>query len=146
MSSHVDDEIQRRIAHARAEEERKRLERAEFAAARTAGLAKRNARRLYNQRQNRSGTSVKTYRLHNCQDRHTSWLDFARCIWPRAEVDGDGPYAAVDCWARSITLYASLDQAQNRKRSLDHDGCPTDCRGRHRVVALDPGPESGAAA
>jgi len=48
MSSHVEDEIQRRIARVRAEAERKRQERAEFAAARTAGLGYRHSARLRN--------------------------------------------------------------------------------------------------
>ncbi|MFF4836583.1 hypothetical protein [Streptomyces sp. NPDC001315] len=48
MTSHVERAIAERIARVRAEEERKRLEREEQARRRAAGLAKRNARRLYN--------------------------------------------------------------------------------------------------
>lgn len=48
MSSHVEQQIQARIARVRAEEERKRQQREELAARRAAGLAKRNARKLYN--------------------------------------------------------------------------------------------------
>ena len=46
MTSHVENEIQRRIARARAEEERKRKQREELAAARQAGLARRHAQKL----------------------------------------------------------------------------------------------------
>ncbi|MEU5633535.1 hypothetical protein ACH47C_26945 [Streptomyces rishiriensis] len=49
MSSHVEQAIAARIARVRAEEERKRAERAEFAAARTAGLARRHAQKLHHQ-------------------------------------------------------------------------------------------------
>lgn len=46
MTSHVEQQIQARIARVRAEEERKRLEREELARRRTAGLAKRHAQKL----------------------------------------------------------------------------------------------------
>jgi hypothetical protein len=46
MTSHVDRAIAERIARVRAEAERKRQERAELAARRTAGLAKRHAAKL----------------------------------------------------------------------------------------------------
>lgn len=46
MTSHVDAAVRARIARVRAEEERKRREREEFAARRTAGLAKRHATKL----------------------------------------------------------------------------------------------------
>lgn len=46
--SHVENEVTARIARVRAEAERKRQEREELARRRAAGLAKRNARRLYN--------------------------------------------------------------------------------------------------
>lgn len=48
MTSHVEQQIAERIARVRAEEERKRQEREELARRRAAGVAKRNARRLYN--------------------------------------------------------------------------------------------------
>lgn len=48
MTSHVDRAIAERIARVRAEEERKREEREERARRRAAGVAKRNARRLFN--------------------------------------------------------------------------------------------------
>ncbi|MFI6856506.1 hypothetical protein [Streptomyces sp. NPDC050416] len=46
MSSHVENEIQARIARVRAEAERKRQEREELARRRAAGLAKRHAQKL----------------------------------------------------------------------------------------------------
>ncbi|KAB1149240.1 hypothetical protein F7R91_05635 [Streptomyces luteolifulvus] len=46
MTSHVEQQIQERIARVRAEEERKRKEREELAAARTKGLARRHAQKL----------------------------------------------------------------------------------------------------
>lgn len=46
MPSHVEAEIERRIARARLEEERKRREREEFAAARAKGLTQRHAQKL----------------------------------------------------------------------------------------------------
>ena len=46
MTSHVENEIQARIDRVRAEAERKQRERAEFAAARAAGVARRNAAKL----------------------------------------------------------------------------------------------------
>jgi hypothetical protein len=46
VSSHVENEIERRIARVRAEAERKRQERAELAARRAAGLARRHAAKL----------------------------------------------------------------------------------------------------
>ncbi|AZQ35941.1 hypothetical protein EJ357_22690 [Streptomyces cyaneochromogenes] len=46
MTSHVEQQIQARIARAKAEAERKRQQREELAAARTAGLAKRHAAKL----------------------------------------------------------------------------------------------------
>lgn len=48
MTSHVEQQIQARIARVRAEAERKRIEREERARRRAAGVAKRNARKLYN--------------------------------------------------------------------------------------------------
>ncbi|MFD9651732.1 hypothetical protein [Streptomyces mirabilis] len=50
MTSHVEQQIQARIARVRAEQERKRQQRAELAAARTAGLARRHAQKLRNLR------------------------------------------------------------------------------------------------
>lgn len=49
MSSHVENEIQARIARVRAEGERRRQQREELAAARTAGVARRHAQKLYRQ-------------------------------------------------------------------------------------------------
>jgi hypothetical protein len=46
VSSHVEQQIAARIARARAEEERKRQQREELAAARQAGLARRHAQKL----------------------------------------------------------------------------------------------------
>lgn len=46
MTSHVEAEIERRIAQARREVERKRQQREELARRRTAGLAKRHATKL----------------------------------------------------------------------------------------------------
>ncbi|WP_405585329.1 hypothetical protein [Streptomyces sp. NBC_01092] len=46
MTSHIENEIQQRIARVRAEAERKRQERQELARRRAAGLAKRHARKL----------------------------------------------------------------------------------------------------
>lgn len=48
MTSHVEQQIAARLAKARAEEDRKRKQREELARRRAAGVAKRNARRLYN--------------------------------------------------------------------------------------------------
>ena len=48
MTSHIDAAIQARIARVRAEEERKRKQREDQARRRAAGIAKRNARKLYN--------------------------------------------------------------------------------------------------
>ncbi|WP_329340705.1 hypothetical protein OG252_33175 [Streptomyces sp. NBC_01352] len=48
MTSHVEAEIQARIARVRAEEERKRKQREELARRRKAGVAARNARKLFN--------------------------------------------------------------------------------------------------
>ncbi|WP_328845465.1 hypothetical protein [Streptomyces sp. NBC_00258] len=46
MTSHVEQQIQERIARVRAEEERKRRQREELARRRTAGLARRHAAKL----------------------------------------------------------------------------------------------------
>lgn len=46
MTSHVEQQIQERIARVRAEAERKRQQREELARRRTAGLAKRHAQKL----------------------------------------------------------------------------------------------------
>lgn len=147
MSSHVEEEIQRRIARARAEEERKRREREELAAARTVGVTRRHAAKLRRQGQtSRDDFGVRVYRRHNCEAVHTTWTDFARCVWPDAEVAGNGPYAAVACAARTVTLYAALPPALASKRGLDRDGCGPNCRGRHQVIALDPGPRNAGAA
>lgn len=148
MTSHVEEQIQQRIARARAEEERKRREREELAAARTAGIARRHAAKLNRQGQTpRDGFGVRVYRRHNCQAAHATWADFAQCVWPAAEIAGNGPYAAVSCSARTVTLYTALPPALASKRGLDRDGCGPDCRRRHQVIALDPGPrQSGAVA
>ncbi|MFJ5155759.1 hypothetical protein ACIQCF_30145 [Streptomyces sp. NPDC088353] len=84
---------------------------------------------------------MKIYRRHNCSDRHTTWLDLARCIWPHATIDGDDRYGAVACGARTVTLYATPAQAQARKRGYDRDGCRPTCHQHHNVVALDPNAE-----
>ncbi|MFF2933541.1 hypothetical protein [Streptomyces mirabilis] len=148
MTSHVENEIQARIARVRAEAERKRQERAELAAARTGGLARRNARRLRYQGQTpKEGFGVKVYRRHNCEAIHGSWAEFASCVWPAAEVTGNGPFAALGCGARTVTLYPVLAVALARKRAHDRDGCAPNCARRHQVIALDPGPQrTGAAA
>ncbi|MEU8688841.1 hypothetical protein [Streptomyces sp. NPDC048665] len=148
MSSHVENEIQARIARVRAEEERKRQQRAELAAARTAGLTKRHVQRLRNQGQTpRDGFGVRVDRRHNCEAVHATWADFAQCVWPAAEIAGNGPYAAVSCAARTVTLYSALPPALASRRGLDRDSCGPDCTSRHLVVALNPGPDgSGAAA
>lgn len=49
MSSHVEDQIRARIARVRAEQERKRQQREELAAARARGVARRHAARLKRQ-------------------------------------------------------------------------------------------------
>lgn len=147
MTSHIEQQIQARIARVRAEEERKRLEREELAAARTVGVARRHAQRLRNQGQNAvSGFGVKVYRRHNCDAVHATWTDFARCVWPAAEVTGNGAYAAVSCAASAVTLYGVLAVALAHKRGLDRDGCGPTCQRRHQVIALDPGPRTGTAA
>lgn len=46
MTSHAENEIQRRIARVRAEQERKRQEREQLAARRAVGLARRHAQKL----------------------------------------------------------------------------------------------------
>lgn len=148
MTSHVEAEVQRRIEAARRREAEQKRQREELAAARTAGLARRNARRLRNQVQApKDGFGVRVYRRHNCQAVHDTWASLAQCVWPAAEVAGDGPFAAVSCSARTVTLSGVLAVALARKRVHDRDSCGPDCTRRHQVVALDPGPEpSGAAA
>ncbi|MDU8998197.1 hypothetical protein [Streptomyces mirabilis] len=148
MTSHVEQAVAERIAAARRKAEEKKRIREELAAARTAGLARRNARRLRNQGQTpKEGFGVRVYRKHRCEAVHSSWSEFAACVWPAAEVAGDGPYAAVSCAARTVTLYGVLAVALARKRAHDRDGCGPDCARRHQVIALDPGPErTGAAA
>ncbi|MFF4823134.1 hypothetical protein ACFY20_08865 [Streptomyces sp. NPDC001312] len=84
---------------------------------------------------------MKVYRRHNCQTRHTTWPDLARCIWPHATIDGDGRYGAVACGARAVTLYATPELAQARKHGFDRDGCRPKCHRHHNVVALDPDAE-----
>lgn len=56
MPSHVEEQVQARIAAARRRAEERQQQRAELAAARTAGLAQRHAQRLRNQ-VNRGDTS-----------------------------------------------------------------------------------------
>ncbi|MFJ5155756.1 hypothetical protein ACIQCF_30130 [Streptomyces sp. NPDC088353] len=139
MSSHIENEIQARIARVRAEAERKRQERAELAAARTAGLARRHAQRLRNQTHtSEEDAPVKIYRRHNCQARHTTWADLAACIWPAAAISGDGPYAVLACRTQAVALYTGSAQATARKRTSDRDGCTPGCIRRHQVVLLDP--------
>ncbi|MFI2202655.1 hypothetical protein ACH47Z_18120 [Streptomyces sp. NPDC020192] len=58
MSSYVEQQIAARIARARAEEERKRRERAELAAARAAGLERRHAQKLARLAENNEGTPM----------------------------------------------------------------------------------------
>lgn len=48
MTSHVEQQVAARIAAAKRKAEERQRRRAELAAARKAGLAKRNARRLFN--------------------------------------------------------------------------------------------------
>ncbi|MFF3912668.1 hypothetical protein ACFYZB_04155 [Streptomyces sp. NPDC001852] len=144
----VDDVIAERIEAARRKAEDAKRRRAELAAARTAGVARRHTAKLNRQGQTpSSGFGVRVYRRHNCQAVHATWADFAQCIWPAAETAGNGPYAAVACAARTVTLYSALPTALASKRGLDRDSCGPDCANRHLVVALNPGPDgSGAAA
>ncbi|MER6351242.1 hypothetical protein ABT186_05170 [Streptomyces sp. NPDC001634] len=146
MTSHVEQAVAARIQVAKRRTEDMRRQRAELAAARKAGVARRHASKLY--RQASAGDApVKTYRRHNCSSSHGSWPDLAACVWPMARIDGDGPFAALACRAQAVTLYPVLDQAQGRRRAHDRDGCGPDCRRAHQLIALDPGPEqSGAAA
>lgn len=57
MTSHVEQQIAARIARVRAEEERKRKQREELAAARAAGVARRHAQKLYRQAHAQSQTT-----------------------------------------------------------------------------------------
>lgn len=79
---------------------------------------------------------MKIYRKHNCADRHTSWPSLAACIWPRATITGDGPFASTTCGARVVTLYEAQRQAEARKASLDCDSCRPGCHQHHYVVTI----------
>jgi hypothetical protein len=80
---------------------------------------------------------MKHYRWHPCEDRHTTWQDLGRCIWAHGHVTGDGPYATATCGARVVVLYATVDQARARKRSLDREGCRAKCYRRHYVILIE---------
>lgn len=79
---------------------------------------------------------MKIYRFHRCEDQHPAWADLAACIWSHAAIDGDGRYGAVACGAHTVTLYATIDQAQAHTHGYDRDGCRPGCYGRHTVADL----------
>ncbi|MFF4839270.1 hypothetical protein ACFY2G_04305 [Streptomyces collinus] len=58
MVSHIEQQIQARIARVRAEQEQRRQQREELARRRTAGVAKRHAAKLFRLAQQRSDTAV----------------------------------------------------------------------------------------
>jgi hypothetical protein len=59
------------------------------------------------------------------------WGD--KAIW----IDGDGRYALLAyCRVLSISLWKTLEAAQNGKQEIDRLGCVDRCENRHEIVDL----------
>lgn len=82
---------------------------------------------------------MKTYRRHNCDRAHTTWNDFAQCVWPHAAwVQGEGQYATVTrCDTTTVVLKRTPEEARATKQAIDRDGCGTGCTRRHALVLID---------
>ena len=84
-----------------------------------------------------SVTEVKVYRRHNCERSHRTYSALARCMWPSADVSGEGPYATVaSCRVRTVHLHATEAEAAAAKQRIDDSGCCGACIRRHEIVAL----------
>lgn len=71
--------------------------------------------------------------------RRKGYKGTARRVWPRAIwVHGQGPYAVVAyCKQTTVTLHASLEDAQASRGFIDRTGCGHRCHRAHRVIDLD---------
>lgn len=101
MSSHVENEIQARVARVRAEAERKRQEREELAEARSAGVARRHAAKLRHLSQNSEEpampAALRTAHCPSCRRDQT-----ARLV--TTVVVSGAPYTVLRCPDSSCEL------------------------------------------
>lgn len=94
---------------------------------------------------------LKVYRLHYCERQHRTYLSFARCAWRNAiwvqpfEEGNDLRYALVSgCQKpylrgdqRTVSLWASRDNAELQKTWIDRSGCGGGCYRDHEIIRLE---------
>jgi hypothetical protein len=95
---------------------------------------------------------VETCRQHQCDKRHDTYRDFAKCAWKKSgislQVLGNGEYASLNrckdtdsipSRQREISayLYPSPEAAQHAKAFIDSGTCGKLCQNKHEVVRLE---------
>ena len=89
---------------------------------------------------------MKTYRRHNCERSHRTYLTFAKCVFPRAIwIEGEGPWAVLAWCGRgptrsttlTVTLWATGPEANEALGPIDSSGCGGGCTGRHEIILLE---------
>ncbi|GAB3389175.1 hypothetical protein GCM10027568_11050 [Humibacter soli] len=82
---------------------------------------------------------VKVYRRHRCGSTHRTAATFIRCAIRRLEwVHGSGEYALIAwCKAPTVTLFASVSDAERQKEVIDQLACGGSCKRHHEIVAID---------
>jgi hypothetical protein len=81
---------------------------------------------------------MKVYRRHNCTRSHRSARTFMKCAIPKAAwIVGRGDYASIAwCDVPTVELYATQEDAERAKATIDRTGCGGRCQRRHEVVQI----------
>ena len=81
---------------------------------------------------------MKVYRRHNCTKQHRKYSAAAKCIWPKAKILGDGPYASLSKCPPYYTvfLYGTEEEAMNAMAWIDECGCGGRCVRKHEVIKI----------
>lgn len=111
-----------------------------------ADQARRHEEWLKRQAQPEPAPQIKVYRRHYCDRNHRSYRTTAKCLWPRAIwIHGEGPYALLAwCGVLTVTLWRTLEEAQNSKKVIDATDCGHACRGRHEIIRIEMAPAVAA--
>lgn len=63
-------------------------------------------------------------RPHECRKRHDTYAGLARCLWPDADVAGEGFWAVkAYCGRLRVLLVQTVDAAEQAKGLLDRNRC-----------------------
>jgi hypothetical protein len=83
----------------------------------------------------------KTWRRHNCEAAHRTANKFMRCAIPHAAwVVGEGEWALI-AWCRTptVTLWDTLEEAEQSRAWIDRYGCGGGCSHDHPIVRVQIG-------